>query len=292
MEAGHDFRAEVVCTLPPEHDADAITSDGHAVSFWQASDGSTTFARDGQAPHPPFDGIGQLRDGSPAIFPSPDGAHVAYVAFRSGRPFVGRDAAEDPPIPGFSRSVPPVFSHDGHHLAYGRLDGDDARLIVDGEPTGGRLAPIEAVFSPDGERLAYVEIRGERRSEVDIRIVLDGHAGEWMSGIRNAGGVMQFSPDSRHFAYCRGQDDLRKVQWVVDDVPQRAYDEVRSVGIAQLAPDGEHPAWIGRFGAELRPVLGDVVGPAFEAPVAVGSPWDGRPTWYFQSYGEVIRVTA
>jgi hypothetical protein len=245
MEAGHDFRAEVVCTLPPEHDADAITSDGHAVSFWQASDGSTTFARDGQAPHPPFDGIGQLRDGSPAIFPSPDGAHVAY----------------------------------------------QLRGIGVQEP------PLNARFSPDGTRFAYFADVPEK----GVAVVEDGVAGPVVKGV----GWIVFSPDSRHVAYpvvgFDGQAGL-----VLDGTVGPTWDAKASVrgmagpiaaGLAtrrtllavyasdpgvrspfSLAPDGEHPAWIGRFGAEWHPVLGDVVGPAFEAPLAVGSPWDGRAT--------------
>lgn len=100
------------------------------------------------------------------------------------------------------RSVPPTFGGTGRHLAYGARVGDgEHRLIVDGEPRGGSLAPIAAAFSPDGSRLAYVEDRGASYDEYEYRMVLDGAAGGWFGGMRNAAGAMQFSPDGRRFAW-------------------------------------------------------------------------------------------
>lgn len=231
-----DFAIETVCSLPKGLAADAVTADGHVVTFWPQEDGTLRFTWDGVA-GVVFDRLGEMRDKAPTIFSSADGAHIAYVGERRDRDegiFVGRDNREDPPLGAFSRSVPPVFSRDGRHLAYGGGKMDAIRLILDGEPVGDeQLAPIAAVFSPDGERLAYAEVRGEKRMEAEMRIVLDGVPGEWFFGMRNAGGVMQFSPDGHRFAYCRSSPDL-KVQWVVDGVPQREFDEVPHLSVARF----------------------------------------------------------
>jgi hypothetical protein len=240
LERGADMTAEMVvrtepvCSLPPGCGIDAITADGHVVAFCHGEDGRITFFWDG-SPGQPFDGLLKLRDESPAIFSSDDGAHLAYVGSRHGRTFVGRDGREDPPFEGFSRSVPPTFGGGGRHLAYGADVADgDYRLIVDGEPVGSEhLAPTAAVFSPDGERLAYMEMRGERRGQVECRIVLDGQAGEWFAGTRNAIGAMQFSPDSRRFAYL-GIDGKGHARWTVDGVPQRFFNETASLSLHRL----------------------------------------------------------
>lgn len=290
-----DFVVETVCTMPPGRTADAVTSDGHVVSFWPRPEGKFRFAWDGHAEHTTFDGIVDMRDKSRAIFASADGAHIAYVGMRDDHMFVGRDAGEDPPVEAFSRSVPPVFSRDGRHLAYGGGTLEEYRLILDGHPIGEYpLAPTAAVFSPDGERLAYVEMRGEKRATTEIRIVLDGVPGEWFPGMRNAGGVMQFSPDSQRFAYCRMDGDLH-VQWVVDGVAQQLFDEVVHLGLSQIRGIGVlEPPLLASFSPDSRrfayfadiPEKGvaivedDVAGPRLKAIGALAFSPDSRHLAY------------
>jgi hypothetical protein len=264
-----EFRVETWRTMPPNHWADVVTSDGHVAAFWERPNGRVRFGWDGRAGHPTFDGVQEMRDGSAAIFASPDGAHIAYTGLRGSQQFVGRDAAEDPPLAMVSGSVPPVFSSDGSHLAYGGGRPEDCRLILDGEPVGGRLAPVAAVFSPAGNRLAYAEIRGSSRADAEVRVVIDGAPEAWMTGMRNAGGVMQFSPDGTRFAYCRLDADYR-VQWVVDGLAQPAYDEVRQIGLTQLREIGALTRGIG----VLEPAL-----PAAFSP-------DGRRFAYFADVPE------
>ncbi len=248
-----DFVVESVCSLPPGRPVEAVTSDGHVVSFWPRPEGRLRFAWDGHAAMPTFDGLVDRRDRSPLIVPSADGAHLAYVGIRGGQQFVGRDAGEDPPFESISRSVPPTFSPDGRHLAYGGGTPEGYHLVLDGQTIGtDPLAPVAAVFSPDGERLAYAEMRGEKRPDVELRLVLDGVPDEWFAGMRNAAGVMQFSPDSRRFAYCRIDGHLH-VQWVIDGVAQQTYDEVRHIGLSQVRGIGVlEPPLAARFSPDSR----------------------------------------
>jgi roadblock/LC7 domain-containing protein len=282
--AATDFAAEEMHGLPPGCTPHAITLDGHVLAFWEQSDGRLRFTWDGM-PGAPFDGIADERDKRPAIYASPDGTHLAYVGMRGDTLFVGHDGVEDPPLVAQSRSVPPVFSRDGRHLAYGgAVEGEAYRLIVDGRIVNDLLlAPIAAVFGPDGERLAYVEMREPAGGRADVRIVLDGRPGPWFAGLRNAGGVMQFSPDGSRFAYQR-VDGEGHCQWVVDDVAQRLTNEVmplslsrlRGVGVVErpvaagFSPDGRRFAYFADVVEKgVAIVEDDVPGPLFKA---VGAP--------------------
>lgn len=228
-----DFTTEALFTLPPGCTPDAVTGDGHTVTFCAEPDGRMRFVWD-DITGEPFDAVPDMRDKLPAIFSSEDGAHLAYAGQRGDSMFIGRDAAEEPSGEGFSRSVPPLFSPDGRHLAYGGNREGEFRLIVDGEITGELpIAPIAAAFSPNGERLAFVEMREVADAAGELRIVLDKSPGPWFRGMRNARGGMQFSPNSRRFAYYR-IDGEGHSQWIVDGVAQRLANEVRSIGIAQL----------------------------------------------------------
>ena len=245
---GVHFATEERGRMPPGCGADAVTADGHVLAFLQAPEGGLRFVWDG-VPGEPFDELLFMRDKMPAVFCSDDGAHVAWVGRRAGGCFVGRDGGEDPPVEHFSRSVPPVFSRAGRHLAYGGMIGGEYRLIVDGRPTGALpIAPIEAVFSPDGTRLAYVELRDPGSRSSDIRIVLDGTPGPWFGGMRNAQGAMQFSPDSRRFAH-RWVDGAGHARWIVDGVAQRITNELRAFDLSLMK------AQVRGIGVLERPLL-------------------------------------
>jgi roadblock/LC7 domain-containing protein len=278
MNAEMHVTIERVCSLPPGCAAEAVTADGHIIAFCPTEDGRLTFLWDGVA-GAPFDGLFDLRDKSPAVFSSDDGAHIAYAGMRGEDSFVGRDGREDPPFAGFSRSVPPTFGGGGRHLAYGaQTAGGDYRLVVDGEPVGSQpLAPTAAVFSADGEHLAYMEMRGEGR-DTECRIVLDGRPGDWFAGTRNAQGAMQFSPDGRHFAYY-AIDGNGHARWSVDGVAQRLFNETTTLSLTRLrgigalepplparfSPDGQRFAYFADVVEKgVAMVENDVPGPLFK----------------------------
>lgn len=283
---------------------DAVTSDGHVVTFHPLGDDGWVFCWDGQ-PGEPF-ALGQLRDGTAAIFASPDGAHLAYMATRGDSVFVGHDDHEEGPYETVSRSVPPVFSPGGAHLAYGAMRAGRFRLILDGqEAHGAPLAPIQAVFSPDGERLAFVEVGDESNGSCDLRIVLDGTPGPWFRGMRNADGAMRFSPDSRRFARYR-IDERGHAQWIVDEVAQQLTNEVRAIGMAQLrgvgiierplmagfSPDSGRFAYCGDVtGKGVAMIEDDVPGPLFRAiGRPVFSPDSRHLAYVAQTFGKTFTL--
>jgi roadblock/LC7 domain-containing protein len=293
MSAEMRVRTEPVCSLPAGSTPDAITSDGHVIAFILTEDGRLSFVWDGVAGEP-FDELFELRDASAAVFSSDDGAHIAYAGRRGEASFVGWDNREDPPREGFSRSVLPTLGG-ARHLAYGAHVDGVFRLILDGKPVGTHaLAPVAVAFSHDGERLAFMEIRGESRKEAECRIVLDGTAGGWFKGTRNAPGAMQFSPDGRRFAYY-AIDGTSHARWYVDDVAQRLFNErsmmtlnrLRGIAVlepplpARFSPDGRRFAYFADVLEKgVAIVEDDVPGPLFKgAGMPVFSP-DSRHLAY------------
>jgi hypothetical protein len=304
MSAEMQVNVETLCSMPPGCGVDAVTADGHSFAFCQDSTEQFQFMWDGVAGEP-FDVVDMLRDETAAIYPSDDGAHVAYVGLRGEQQFVGRDGIEDQPFEAISHSVPPTFVGGGRHLAYGaHVPGGDFRLVLDGVPVGsGSLAPMAVVFSPDGQRLAYLEMRGESRRAAECRIVLDGRPGDWFAGTRNAPGMMQFSPDGSRFAYCAidGEGPLR---WFVDGVPQRLVNEVPTLSVAgfqgigvlespvgaRFSPDGKRFAYFADVVEKgVAIVEDDVPGPLFKAVgFPVFSPDSRRLAYMAHTYDKKI----
>ena len=244
---------EPMYSLPAGCVLSLVTNDGHLAAVCTTVDGRPQVCWDGTCGEP-FDRFMELRDGSPGVFASADGNHVAYAGVRGERGFVSRDGIDGRAWGDVSRSVPPAFDKSGKHLAYGaRVDDGSYRLILDGEPIGtAEVAPVGAVFSPDGSRLAYVEMRGEGRNDVEFRVVLDRQPGEWFQGMRNAGGVMQFSPDGRRFAY-QTIDGRGHSRWIVDGHPHREINDTRPMSIARFRGIGViEPPLPARFSPDGR----------------------------------------
>ena len=246
MVPNNAFVEDHVYTLPGGFAPDGMTAGGHVFGLWPQPDGQWRFVWDG-VPSDPFDGVVSTRDGSGSFW-SDDGCHLAYIGSRAGRAFVGRDGAEDRAFDSISGSVPPTLSARGEHLAYGALAEGVHRLILDGSAISEEpLAPIAPALSADGSRLAFVEAQSQDDSTAGQRIVIDGVPGPWFRGMRNARGVMQFSPDGRRFAYYR-IDAKGGARWVVDGVGHRWINDVRPLGLAQIRGVGVlDPPMVARF---------------------------------------------
>ena len=285
-QRGVDFAVEPLFTLPEGCTPDAMTRSGHGFTVVELDDELVRVYWDGNGGEP-FQGLTEQRDETTAIFVSDDHEHVAYVGERDGMFFVGRDGHEDPPVEAFSRSVPPVFSHGGVHLAYGAdrflptTGGEpEFELILDGHPINTMpVAPFQAVFSPLGERLAYVEMRKAADGGAELRVVLDGEPGAWFRGLRNAVGAMRFSPDGERFAFYR-TDERGGGQWVVDGEPQPICVDQRPLSLARFrgigivepelpacfSPDGRRFAYTAELeGGGVAVIEPHTRGPRFKA---------------------------
>jgi Tol biopolymer transport system component len=202
------------------------TGDGAHI-YWgeDLAGGQTRFFWDGK-PGDPFELIRQ--DNGELFAWSTDMFHLAYYGKRGGSFFVGIDGAESPPYEGITRSVPPTFSPDGAHLAYGVSIDGQWRLIFDGAPLGNwRPAPRRPVFSPDSSRFAFVAENRElnaRPHDYHQRVILDGTPQPEADGISADPLGVQFSPDSRRFAYLRV--DGKTIRLVVDDTDWPSFPEI------------------------------------------------------------------
>jgi hypothetical protein len=136
----------------------------------------------------------------------------------------------------------PVFSFDGKHVAYGIWEKDKRRIILDGQQIkevpgrgGLRSAFLEHfTFSPDGQRLAYVvgdggpawsaaRQHGEEYRALR-RVVVDGPEGKEYDVV--AAKNLQFSPDSKHFAYELHDIGKGKSLVVVNGREGKHYDDI------------------------------------------------------------------
>lgn len=230
----------------PQYRMDATGDLQHAYWFEELDGGSIRFSWDGRA--------GQVMD---AVLKQPDDnifvsdsddQRIAYYGERAGRIFVGVDGDEDPDFESITRSVPPVFSPGGAHLAYGAYVDGAPRLILDGKVASDHhLAPIAAVWEPDGDRLAYVaetrELKpGEKPIDYHQWIVLDGTDLPAVDNISPTPGAIQFSPDGRRFAY--GEVANERVRFLVDGV---AGPFVLDASSPTFSPDGRRFAYSAKF---------------------------------------------
>jgi tetratricopeptide (TPR) repeat protein len=213
--AWHD---ELWLSSVPQDRMDTTGDLQHAFWFEELDGGSVKFVWDGRAGQV-FDMVLNQADDEILVWDAAE-QRVAYYGTRGDRWFVGLDGTEDPGFEGVTRSVPPVFSPDGAHLAYGAYVDGSPRLVVDGKVTSDRhLAPVAAVWGPSGDRLAYVaETREIKKDEepTDRKqwVVLDGSDLPSVDNISPTPGAMQFSPDGRRFAYAEVTNG--RIRFVVD----------------------------------------------------------------------------
>ncbi len=201
--------------LPAGRSLFTSTGDGRHFCWWEWEEEPEVrgrFAWDG-LPGRRFDGLQRQHSGELVVW-SPR-SHVGFYGMRGNRGFVAVDDTESEPFEVLTRSVPLTFSPDDRHFAYGRYVGDAPRLFVDHRLTGDYgLAPCAPLFSPDGRRLAVVAtdhqpVKGHDAGDARQWVVLDGEPLPAHSAIgvvspkppRDIVPDMDFSPDSRRFAY-------------------------------------------------------------------------------------------
>ncbi len=252
-----DWTDELACPGPADARFEETSDGGHVLWVAQVGEDLTKVAWDGIEGEP-FQLIPQ-GDGN-AFAWSPDRRHVAWYGARDERLFVAVDGVEHHGE-GFSRSVPPTFSPDGQHLAYGVFVGGATRLVVDGEIYGEwHPAAIRPVYSPDSRRLAFVaenrELKpGEKPRDYRQWMVVDGVAHEDAQGIAADDDAIVFSPDSRRLAYIRLEDGAARL--VLDGATG---DRVGGIAYPTFSPDSARFVHaVGDRRADTMSMVGDAI---------------------------------
>jgi roadblock/LC7 domain-containing protein len=172
---------------------------------------------------------------------SPADDHIAYMGRTGNDCFVTLDGKPGPNFEAFDG--PPVFSHDGRHLAYVAKRQKQAIVMLDGvgqEPFD-EAAGESLTFSPDSAHLAYAAAKGKERF-----VVLDGKHLAPLDHIARPGIV--FSPDGKRLAY----SGVRGQQFVVvcDGVEGPRYERIVDMSFSS---DSRH--FVYRATANQQPLV-------------------------------------
>ncbi len=138
---------------------------------------------------------------------SPDGTRLAYAAQTDGRWSAVVDGQAGEPHAGIAEMR---FSPDGKRLAYVTQDGETEAVVVDGkvERTFDAIGGGSLVFSRDSRTLGYIARSGYARF-----VVIGGARKSRYKMVA----YLNFSPDSRHYAYVALKES--RTFTVVDDLP-------------------------------------------------------------------------
>jgi TolB protein len=212
-----------------------------------------------------YDGFGQhlvVRDGSYAILPnlSPDGARLAYVSYKSGRPTIEVHSANDG-LPYSFASFPrgtissPQFSPDSNRLAFASSRDSDAMEIYIANVDGNRprrLTNNERVIDTSprwnpktGKQLAFIS----DRSGTPQIYIMDDDGGN-VQRVLNEGGQADapaWSPDGQFIAYTwRPSGAPRSDVYVLDIASRQILQLTHGNGSNEApswAPDSRHIAF-------------------------------------------------
>ncbi|MHC4715885.1 MAG: hypothetical protein ACYS5V_02870 [Planctomycetota bacterium] len=203
----------------------------------------------------------QMRRGG-VVF-SPDSKRVAYVAYRNPgkREVIVVDGVPSEVLE--CTHSPPVFSTDSKHVAYTAAQkGRGHRCYLNGKPIGKAYDGVSTVLFTTDNRPVHVGFDAKTGN----RIVIGGVQGQW-AGDFFSPGSLSVSPVGNRTAFGSGRGPKGNTRpcYVIDDKPQRLYDELgyrvvcsggkkeKKVEPVRFSPDGRRYAYRARRG--LRWVL-------------------------------------
>jgi WD40 repeat protein len=152
-----------------------------------------------------------IMNGFPAF--SPDGNSIAYGFKKNGKWKVmveqvstGRTLEEQYLInndeKGYDEIISCVFSPDSKNLSYVAREGNEKKVVIEGEAGKGYDDIIpHIIYSPDSKHVAYLA-KFKKANDKKRLIVLDGNPGPECDAILNENlSFIVFSTDSKHVAY-------------------------------------------------------------------------------------------
>ncbi|MEP6920353.1 MAG: hypothetical protein ABI967_04445 [bacterium] len=181
---------------------------------------------------------------------SPDSKHVVHAAWRAGKMIVVTDGAESEAFDEVNDYF--QFSPDGKRMYYFAKRGNQQFLVVDGVATAyDDISDVK--FSPDSKRL-FVKAR---RGNVML-LALEGESPKEYAltpptqgeGYERYASQMAFSPDSKRTAYVLQRGGKAFV--VLDGSEGKPYDEIQDL---QFTADGKHLVYAARRGGKLVAVV-------------------------------------
>ena len=165
---------------------------------------------------------------------SPDSKHIAYVASVQTEEALKVQVVLDGEGGTLYDKIHSLtFSPDSQHFAYIAQEGNQIRVVVDGEEDLAKYSIIEdtLIFSPESQHLAYIALAGDQRV-----VIIDGKEGKSYPSI--GASTLLFSPDSQRVGYIAGEKDKWFV--VVGGIEGRRYDMVDSL---TFDPDNQRVAY-------------------------------------------------
>ncbi|MFC1522862.1 hypothetical protein ACFL6Y_10685, partial [Elusimicrobiota bacterium] len=178
---------------------------------------------------------------------TPDGKHLAYIAYDKGRYFVVIDG-EVKELPDGDYDAVGYFalSPDGKRYAlWARKLPRVHDLIVDGKVDRTVDHPPGFLFSPNSEHVAYIITQRETYRNA---IVLDGVAGEWHDSVSmtfdHKSQLVYAFTEAKHVLNTKGhEEEVKEIFIVKDGKVTKAPSGVSEIGRIVLSDDGKHMAY-------------------------------------------------
>ena len=134
----------------------------------------------------------------------------------------------------FKQSI--KFNSDQSKMTYVAKKDKKSIVYVNGDAgkLWDKIVVPTPIFSPDGDRVAYIGVDGK-----DVHLVVDGKPGPRFDKIWE----VQFSPDSKHFAYLATLKNHKKTDAYLV-INHRKGRKVLTIKQMRFSPDSRHLAYI------------------------------------------------